>query len=74
MLALEIVLPVVVLVVIPGLLLMFGLARSAGRRVPRPGDMAPLCRPLAAPQIPGQLQLFRSRDTVWRRVAKADYN
>lgn len=74
MLALAIILPVVLLVVIPGFLIIFGLSRAAGKEVPRPGDTAPICRPAREREIAVQSQLFRTPDGVRRRLARADYN
>jgi hypothetical protein len=70
MLALIIVLPVVLLVVIPGLLLGFGLGRAADKRAPRPGEARRIRRP--SPQIAGQLRLFGTRSIMSRRQASAE--
>jgi hypothetical protein len=69
-LALTIALPVVLLVVIPGLILAFGLGRAAGKRAPRPGDAQLIHGPL--PQIAGQLRLFGTRGMISRRQASAE--
>ncbi len=74
MLALGVILPAVLLVVIPGILLVFGLSRSAGKEVPRPGDAGPICGPAREGEIAVQLQLFRTRDGVRGRLARADHN
>jgi hypothetical protein len=73
-LALVIILPVVLLVVIPGFLLIFSLGRAAGRQAPKPGDAAPIRRPSPSSQIAGQLQLFGSRAVISRRAANVGNN
>lgn len=74
MLAIAVVLPVVALVVVPGILLILGLGRAASREAPVPGDSVQVCRPSYDRQIVGQLQLFRTRDNIGRRLAQVDFN
>ncbi len=74
MLGLAIVLPVVLLVVIPGFLLIFGLAGAAGRRTPRPGVAERVRGPMPRRKIVGQTQAARYCEMMRRRLARPDYN
>jgi hypothetical protein len=74
MLGVAIVLPVVVLVVVPGFLFIFGLARVAGKRAPRPGVAEPSRRPAPRRRIAGQTQAARYCEMMRRRLARPDYS
>ena len=72
MLVLAIVLPVVLLVVIPGFLLLLGLAKTAGKRTPRPGDAERLRRPVPHRKIVAQTQAARYCEMMRRRLREAE--
>jgi hypothetical protein len=74
MLVLAVIVAVVVLVVIPGWLLLFGLGRAADLKAPRPGDTAPVRGPSQGREMVCHAHTLRSRDTMRRRLAKANYN
>ena len=74
MLVLTIVLAVVILVGIPGFLLILGLCRAAALEAPAPGDAAPIRRPSPDREIIGRAQAWGNRDTLKRRLARANYN
>jgi hypothetical protein len=74
MLALAISLPVVLFVVVPGFLLIFGLCRSAAQEPPTPGDTGPIRRPSSGPRIVGQTDAWPKRRSMRRQMAKANYN
>jgi len=73
-LALAIILPVILLVVIPGFLLILGLGRVAGREMPRPGDATPIHGPSHEREIAGQVQLSHTREIIRRQRAGANCN
>jgi hypothetical protein len=74
MLALAIILPLVLLVVIPGLLLVFGLCRAAAVVSPVPGESTPVRRSSRVDEVIARRRAWRNRDVMRRRVARADYN
>lgn len=74
MLALVIVLAVGILIAVPGFVLIFGLCRAAALESPAPGNTAPIRRPSHDHPIVGRTQTWRNRDTIRRRLARANYN
>ena len=73
-LTLAIILLLIFLVVIPGFLLILGLCQAAAFRMPRPRCTTSIDRPSHAHLIVGRTQTWHNRDTMRRRLARANYN